>query len=175
MFNFSEWPKASFSLIPSENPFEESSLWGELCQRNGRICFLGADFSANTFIHYIEEKKGIGYRYLKPMPGVVVVGTEEDRVNFFFRARPRVDRAVEYDWDRLEADLVREHLLDCQPLGIGKILTYNAKDLLEYWLGRLEDDEFFFLTDASKAKIAELRRSKPYPFHFEDFEQEVEK
>ena len=174
IFNFIEWPNETFSLAPNENPFDESSLWGDLCRRDGRICFMGAGFSANTFIHFIEEKKEIGYRYLKPMPGVIVVGEEEEDVNFLFRVRPRVEGAVDYDWDRLETDLVRERFLDCHSLGISKVLSYNAKDVLDYWLARLEDDEFYFLTDASKAKIFELRRSKPYPFRFEDFEQETQ-
>jgi aminoglycoside N3'-acetyltransferase len=171
IFNFIEWPGETFSLLPSVNPFDDASLWGDFCRRNGRVCFMGAAFSANTFIHHIEEIKKIGYRYLKPMPGTVVFGEKEKRVDFVFRVRPRLDGVVEYDWGRLENDLFNNKLLDCQSLGMGKLLSFNSRKVMEYWFGRLEKDEFYFLTNASRAAIAALRMNQLYPFRFEDFEQ----
>lgn len=172
MFNFIECMSESFSLSPKENPFSEESFFGEFHRSGGRVCFMGAGFPANTFIHYAEEVKSIGYRYLKPMPGIILKGEERLEVKFFFRARPRIDGVVDYDWPRLEKDLFREGLLDVKPLGMGKILSYNVKDVMDFWFSRLESDEFYLLTDASKSMIDELRKTKPYPFRYEDFEKD---
>lgn len=172
IFNFIEMPGTTFSQGACANPFGDSSFWRDFCGRDGRVCYMGAGFSTSTFAHYAEEKQDIGYRYLKPMPGVVALGVEENPISFVYRVRPRMDGAVDYDWDRLETDLTREGLLDSKCLGIGKALSYNSRDVLDYWLVRLEEDEFYLLTDSSKAIIAELRRTKPYPFRFEDFEGE---
>jgi aminoglycoside 3-N-acetyltransferase len=173
IFNFIEVPGRTFHFSPDENPFGQKSIWNSFCERDGRVCFMGAGFHSNTFIHHIEEIMDIGYRYLKPMPGVVACESVLEHVDFFFRVRPRQNGVVDYDWERLETDLLKNGLLDQQSLGIGEILSFNAKDVLAFWLDQLEKDEFYFLTETSKAKISELRSSKAYPFRFEDFELEL--
>lgn len=173
IFNLIELPGKTFHFSPDQNPFGQKSVWNSFCERDGRVCFMGAGFHSNTFVHHIEEIKDIGYRYLKPMPGVVVYESIIEPVDFFFRVRPRLNGVVVYDWERLETDLLKNGLLDQNPLGIGKILSFNAKDTSVFWLGQLEKDELYFLTKSSKAEILDLRRSKPYPFRFEDFEPEA--
>lgn len=170
MFNFIECNSALFSLIPQENPFSQKSFFGEFYRAGGRVCFMGCGFNANTFIHYAEETMNIGYRYLKPLAGVVARGGEETSVPYVFRVRPKIPGAVQYDFDRLAHDLSCRGFLDKKPLGMGEALSYNVKDVMDYWCSRIDDDEFFLLTEESKSVIDELRKTKTYPFEYEDFE-----
>lgn len=175
IFNFLEIPHDTFPKAPSSNPFGPGSLWDDLCRREGRICFMGVVSETNTFTHFIEDEKQIGYRYYKRMPGIVRFNGVDEYVDFTFRVRPRVSELVQYDWQGLNNALERDGLLVREPLGKGVILSYNAKKARDYLLEKLDDDEFFFLTEESRRKLSELRKSKPYPFRFEDFEQEAEK
>lgn len=173
IFNFIELPKDNFSASPDVNPFGESSLWNTFCNYSGRMCFMGTGLEASTFIHYIEEIRNIGYRYIKPMPGQIVLGEIKKAIDFKFRVRPAASGAVDYDWQRIKEDLLRQSLLEEKPLGLGKVLSYSAPRVLEYWCSRISDNEFYFLTEDSKAKITELCLTKPYPFRLEDFEPEA--
>lgn len=134
---------------------------------------MGAGLEASTFIHHIEEVQNIGYRYIKPMPGQIVFGEIKKAIDFKFRVRPMVSGTVDYSWQRIKEDLLQQNLLEEKPLGLGKVLSYSAAKIKEYWCSRISEDEFYFLTEKSKAKIAELRRTKPYPFRLEDFEPEA--
>ena len=83
-----------------------------------------------------------------------------------------VEGLIVYDADLPKEELIRKGILESVPFGAGKLLSYNAVELLNYTLSRLAEDELYLLKDSSRAKIAELRRSKPYPFKFEYFEGE---
>lgn len=172
MFSFVSMTPPLFSLEPSRNPFGSESLWKDFCDRNGRVVFLGMDtLAANTFGIYVEELRKTGYRYFKPMPGTIVDDGKRISADFDFRVRPRRDVLVEWDPAAWKEDLIARKILSSYPLGNTTILSFNALQLLEYWLSRMQDDELFLLTLESRKSIEEYRtRGGAYPFRYEDFE-----
>lgn len=171
VFNFCIYNNRSFSLQPAENPFSEASTFGELIKNDAAILFFGASFSANTFIHYVEERFGIGYRYIKLFPGVIHHDKTEQSILLRYRVRPLIETAVDYDWNKLLVHLINSGILHQTSTQTGGFLWFNARQLLKNWLEHLENDELYFLTDSSKQKIQELYSKYGKPLYIENMEK----
>jgi len=170
VFNFLALGNHSFSMSNSVNPFGLSSLWADLSNCESWICFLGAGFDVNTFLHHVEEMCNVGYRYIKSFPGKICKESQCKSVEFHFRVRPIGD-VVDYDWERLERDLKEKNLIFEDRMGLGKIKAFRAKKVLAYWSEMIEKDELFLLTEASRKKVRSLRQKYGYPFLFENMEE----
>ena len=162
VFNFCVFNDDGFGREPVANPFGEAGTFAELHRRNGAILFLGVGMIANTFIHYVEERLDIGYRYDKPFPGSVVRGGISSPLNFHFRVRPKIEGAVEYD--RLgEEDLERAGLLRRAPVGLSTAMMVRADDYLSVVGGAMRRDELHVLTPRARAITMSLyqRHGRP--------------
>ena len=129
VFNFCVYRNRAFSLEPAESPFGKTSTFAELVKHGAAVVFFGASFSANTFVHYVEEVADVGYRYLKPFPGVIRQEDGDREIQFCYRVRPMLEGAVEYDWDRLAHDAFDGGFLHQMPLGKGQLLWFRADQL----------------------------------------------
>mgnify|MGYP002682225511 CR=1 FL=1 len=134
------------------------------------IGFMGAGFDTNTFVHYVEEEVNIGYRYIKTFKGKVIAGDTQRAVTFRYRVRPLQQGAVDYDWVRLERDLLHNGLMKVFSVGLGELKVVEGKGLYDYWLANLKRDEWFLLTEESKMILRELSKRHRYPFTFEEME-----
>lgn len=150
VFNFCIFNNDGFSLAPVANPFGASSVFAEFHRRNGAIIFLGVGMIANTFIHYVEERLEIGYRYDKPFPGVVQWDGAPVAVDFHFRVRPRAAGAVEYGLLG-EDDMERAGLLRRVPAGLSSAMMVRAEDYMTVVGGAMREDELHVLTPNARA------------------------
>lgn len=168
VFNFCICNNSSMSLEPVDNPFSAASTFGELARRGATIVFFGAVLpNANTFIHHVEEVMNIGYRYIKPFPGVIRTALGDRSIVLNYRVRPLTEGAAVYDWERLSSDLMNRNMLHGFPLGNGQLLFYRADRLLEYWCDCLHKDELYLLTFASRKKAEELYKQYGKPLRYE--------
>lgn len=166
VFNYCILNNRGFSLAAVDNPFSGGSTFGEMVSKQTQVVFFGAQFDANTFIHHVEEMMEIGYRYLKPFPGEIIAPDGSlERITLQYRVRP-LDGSLEYDWHRLEAELVDEGLLQKFPLGHGHIMHYRADQLLARWSEKIRADELYLLTPDSRERIRRLydRAGKPLTY-----------
>jgi aminoglycoside 3-N-acetyltransferase len=170
IFNFCIYNNRTFSLEPVENPFSEASTFAELAKHGAAVVFFGASFGANTFVHYVEEVIDVGYRYLKPFPGLIRRDDTEQQIAFRYRVRPLIEGAVDYDWNRLALDLLDNGVLHQSLLGSGKLLWFRADRLLEDWCMRLENDELYLLSATSRKKTQELYAQYGIPLRYEAVE-----
>lgn len=159
----------SFQTIPS-NVFGKDSIFRQMVSNRAWIGFLGSDFDANTFIHFVEEMAGIGYRYMKRFRGVVELPDKKIQTEIFYRVRPLYEGAVDYNWEKLEKDLFERGILRIFPIGLGKLLLFYAEDLLNHWMKEIGKDEWFLLTETSKEILKSLIRSHIYPFEWVEME-----
>ncbi|HVJ53580.1 MAG TPA: AAC(3) family N-acetyltransferase [Aliidongia sp.] len=162
IFNFCVFGNDDLPLAAEAEPFGPESLFATLHERNAAILFLGADMIANTFIHYVEERLDIGYRYVKPFPGEIIEDGERRPIDFRYRVRPRIDGAVAY------GDLGRPLLqeagkLQIAAIGHGTAMMFRARDYVDLIGGRMQDDELYVLTPSSRAVIEELYRRHGRP------------
>ena len=170
VFNFCCSHRDALPRDGSANPFDDGSTFAELRRRAASVVFLGAPFSANTFIHHVEELANAGYRYLKPFPGVVIDGERRLEMTLRYRVRPLREDVVDYDWPRLIADLREEKILRTRILGRAELLAYDAQLLAAYWLERLTETELYLLTPQSRDAVRRLGEEVGYPFAYETLE-----
>lgn len=171
IFNFVIRNNDGFSSEPSKHVFGKDSIFATLHKQKGSVLFLGADFSTNTFIHYVEECQNVGYRYQKNFAGKIIDGNVTRSVEVQYRVRPLSHpEAVIYDWTRLIGELKQQKILHDHRVGYGTLLYYNAAELFEFWQSKMNEDEFYLLTTASRNTIRTLANTKGYPFQLKMFE-----
>ncbi len=172
IFNFVILHKnESLSLKASHNVLGADSLFSTLHKQKGLVLFLGAPFSSNTFIHYVEECNHIGYRYLKKFSGNVVDADKKISISIDYRVRPQIEPMLGYDFSKLlqeakEAKIVKECVV-----GHGTLLYFQAEMLFDFWSKKMEKDELYLLTADSKKQVQELSQVMGYPFILDMFEK----
>lgn len=171
IFNFVIPNFSSFAKSTPKNVFGINSIFQQLHKANAIVMFLGADFPANTFIHYIEECQNIGYRYLKTFTGKMIGSSGSIPVVVEYRVRPLVPELIVYDWPKIKKEALQNNILKQSRVGHGHLLSYQTSDLFNDWSQKLSKDPFYLLTPASKENIQKLAQIKGYPFTFEMFEK----
>ena len=110
--------------------FGPDSAFGLLHDEGGSLLFLDVGIEACTFIHFVERRAGVGYRYDKRLTGRVIAGetTIETHADFFARD---LERGVETDLSALGAALERSGALRAADLPGGLRLQVVAARELE--------------------------------------------
>lgn len=144
VFNFCVLQNRDIPLERCDNCFGDQSLFAELVRRDGTVGFLGAAFRSNTFIHHVEEMCDIRYRFLKEFSGVVIDGESQQNVALTYRVRP-LNVPIEYDWERLEADLREAGILEVYQTKRTRLLFFKAKSALEFWSEAIQKNERYLL------------------------------
>ena len=166
VFNFCIHNNHAYSLEPSENPLSATSTFGELVARRASVAFFGA-LVGNTFLHYIENVMEVGYRYVKPFPGVIRRNGADQRIVLRYRVRPLVQGTGDYDIQRVACDLFEAKILQQVPLGNGKLFWFRADRMVEYSCMRVKEDELYLLAATSKKKVHELYAQYGRPLRYE--------
>jgi hypothetical protein len=169
VFNFGIFEDDGFDPGPDPVPFGPDGIFARLHERNALVVFLGAGMIANTFIHHVEERLDIGYRYGKAFPGEIATPDGAQPVTLSFRVRPRRPYAVEYG-DLGEAALEAAGLLRRAPVGLGTALAFQAQDYLRVVGAAMARDELHMLTPRSAAVTRELYREFGRPLTLERLE-----
>lgn len=128
-FSVSVWGPGAVDLTENapSHSFGNDSFWERLLKADGKILNLNFD-AASTFVHYVEKKLGVPYRYDKGFTGHSLIGGEwEDRTYYHF---VRHLNKPEWDTSLLRFDrLARERgIVSFAYLCRGSILALTAKD-----------------------------------------------
>lgn len=138
--------------------FGKDSFFDRLYKFNGKIINFGKFFDI-TFLHYIENAFGVGYRFNKRFSGTIV---REDgsrcnkEVVYYVRYLPKDGKDVKYDMTQLGDELERRGLLRRVSLGDSYVLSSKARDCYEVGLDMLKKDEHAFLT--KDPNVLELKK-----------------
>ena len=100
-----DWERRLFS-IRDVDCFGEGSIFDYLYAINAKLLFFGVPATANTYVHYIEQRLAVPYRYFKDFTGRVVAGDADARVTARFYVRD-LDSDVEVYLAPLGDDLLR--------------------------------------------------------------------
>ena len=162
-------------LEPIQNKmtaFSEQSAFHSLVSENGSILFYGAPISSTTFIHYAEFKSGNPlYRYDKKFVGKLILENHEiEPFEYTYPVRP-FDKYLDYDWSKIETDLVTENILNPIYANNQMIMGYlDVKFLLEFWQTQIQKDPFYLLDQKSKDWVIPMVEKLGRRFELEDFE-----
>jgi len=176
----SEVPVFSFAgigekpILPERaeiDPFGQESLFASLHEKDALLIHYGSGFHSTTLIHYIERiSNKLPYRYDKYFKGEVIEDNNKKKiVSLKYHVRP-LGYPLDYDWVRLEQELISAGILLKYKEGRTNILMCKIWELVDYWLEKIYDNPLYLLNEETatwvRLKLIKLNRS----FLITDFE-----
>jgi len=134
-----------------DESFGEDSFFDRFYRLNGKIVNFGTQFNKVTFIHYIETKFKVNYRFNKKFSGIIIKkdgSKKKKEIIYYVRYLPEDGMDVEYDINNMEllgSELEKRAFLKKIKLGNGYISCCNAKDCYEVGMDMLRKNEYVFL------------------------------
>lgn len=150
--------------------FGQDYIFGYIHRSPSLIMYYGADFSATTYLHYVETLSGLlSYRYTKIFEGMVIHQNHRKNVKLNMHVRP-MGVKLNYDWKRLEHDLLEQGLLHrIKEKGI--FISFIRTDLMfDFWTERLKLDALYFLDGETRSWVEPKLHKLGRPFELADFE-----
>ncbi|MBL7055950.1 aminoglycoside N(3)-acetyltransferase [Candidatus Woesearchaeota archaeon] len=139
----SVWGKDKDKFVDVGNDsFDEHSIFGKLFQKGGKILFLGASFQTCTFIHFIEQKYHVPYRFMKEYDAKIKENGDISNKKITFNYKYFFYFT---NLEKFEESLTKEGTLIKTNLGSGKLLLVSSQKMFETGIKSLEKDTFFFL------------------------------
>jgi aminoglycoside 3-N-acetyltransferase len=152
------------------DPFDKTSLFDDLYNSKAVLLHYGSPFSSSTIIHYIERISNVlTYRYDKNFKINIINSNNIYDCTLKLHVRP-MGLDLDYDWNRLQKDLIEKKILHEHISGRANIRWLNISDLVEYWLNHLQKDPLFLLNVESKIRVNKRLESLGRPFKIVDFE-----
>jgi len=153
------------------NPFGKGSAFDKLYKSDSLLMHYGSGIYSSTILHYAEYTSGtLVYRYDKLFSGSVICANGASLpVDVKFHVRP-LNRHLEYDWDKIEKDLVSNGITTLLHYESTRIIICEIKKLIDFWKERLQADQLYFLDIKSKGWVEPLLQKLGRPFIINDFE-----
>ena len=133
-----------FTQNPPEKSFGDDCFFERFYHSNGLICNLNFD-AGSTYVHYVEHKLNVPYRYDKKFVGKVLVGDKwEERVSYHFVFDKPENAPV---FSRLHDISVANGVAQKEMLGKGVILAERAQPLFNLIQETISERPRFLLQD----------------------------
>lgn len=127
------------------NCFGQNSIFDKLYKKNVTILFIGDTFDI-TFMHYVEKKHGVNYRFDKEFKGQTRI--EKKLKNFSYTYFVRyLDKNVSYNLDKIRKYLDKQKVLKKAKLGFSSIISVTAQDAFKSISQGLDSDPYLLLKE----------------------------
>jgi len=134
-----------FTNNVSEYSFGIDSFWDRLWQKNGKICRFNMSPDYNTFIHFVERKLNVPYRYDKKFSGISIINGEEIEGKYFHFVHDLENSNLISNLSKLEQKCKEEGFLQTQILGKGQIVVISTKNVYEIIKKEIKNDSNFLI------------------------------
>lgn len=152
------------------DPFGQESLFHSLYLNNAYLIHYGSPLSSSTIIHYVERiSDRLFYRYDKYFDLKIILENESIDVSLKYHVRP-MGLSLEYDWYRLEKDLLENRLLSVYESGRSRILGIKIKELVDFWNYQLSRNPFYLLDHKTQETVEKKLNQLGRGFDLKDFE-----
>ncbi len=139
-----EWEE-SLLTVGDVDCFGERSFFAYLREVNATLLFFGVDLEACTFIHHVEQRHGVDYRYMKNFHGIVEDGEERAEATASYFVRP-LDGDVDVFLRPLEAALLDAGLARTVAVPDGpRLLATDARSVEQVAVAELAKNPSFLL------------------------------
>jgi len=111
--------------------FGEQTFFDRLYDRNVKIVLLGCKLERGpTFLHYVEQKLNVSYRYFKKFTAKVLSSGSENNfeVNYFVR---NLELNTELNLKLLETESINQEKMIIKPFGRFKARSISSQDLFQ--------------------------------------------
>ena len=151
------------------DPFDASSVFAQLVDRDGSVVWYGAPFSSTTLIHHVEAICGRPlYRYDKFFPGTVQCKGTASNVTIRYHVRPN-GLVLEYDWPRLLNEMTEAGIIkSIEPRA--QLFSARARRMVEFWSDRLSEDPLHLLDRPTRFWVEDWLEKLGRRFEQRDFE-----
>jgi aminoglycoside 3-N-acetyltransferase len=117
-----------FLTARSNSSFGPGSVFENMFDSNTKILFLAVPFEACTFVHFVEQRVGVDYRFLKTFTGEVSRDARTWTDSFDFFVRP-LDQVVDTYFERLETRLLESGDMNAIEFNGSKLLLTSANQI----------------------------------------------
>jgi aminoglycoside 3-N-acetyltransferase len=139
----------------STNSFDDNSFFSRFFACGGKVLNLNFD-AGSTFIHYVERKLGVPYRFDKTFSGIVRQNGVERRASSTIWVRYLSDDSLEAVFEPFDAIARAEGSFAVARLGRGEIGTISAQATADI-IARTLPKRPWFLTKAEQIGISAPR------------------
>ena len=123
----------------------------ELLNRfNGKIICMGCDFSRITFVHYVEQKYGVQYRYFKNFNGFLVEGNTKVPLTTTYYVRD-INLDTGTNLTRMKNASLESGFLNISKVGRFPMTAICATDFLSLANILLKEDKYALIQDGKKS------------------------
>lgn len=171
VFSFSGTGEKPILPYRSEiDPFDQKSLFAELQAKDALFMHYGSKFHSTTLIHYVERISGkLLYRYDKVFRGEVIEDNNKNLVALKYHVRP-LGYYLDYDWVRLEQELINERILLKYREGRTNISICRVRELVDFWLEKINKNPLYLLNKETTNWVKLKLKNSFVPFLITDFE-----
>lgn len=143
MFSVGLIGKHTSEYINSNNKdcFGEDTSFDLLMKHNGKIICLGCDFSRVTFVHYVEQKKNVPYRFIKKLKGKILENGKVKNIQTSFYARKLKEKSS-CNLDYMKDIAIKKKILYQGSFGRFPIMAITAKNFFDLASNLIDKDPY---------------------------------
>jgi aminoglycoside 3-N-acetyltransferase len=125
--------------------FGSESVFDRLYKQRASMVFFNASFDSCTFVHHVEQMRGVDYRYIKEFTGSMTCGTQTttETIDFYVRY---LDSNVEPSFKKLGERLVERGLMNEVRLSGGVLRRVSCVDVFTEAWAMLDEDPYSLLS-----------------------------
>jgi aminoglycoside 3-N-acetyltransferase len=139
-----EWEERLFG-VHDVNCFGSSSVFAWLRELDAVLLFFGVGIEACTYLHHVEQRHEVPYRFFKDFHGVVRTAERHQDVTATYFVRP-LDGSVEFNPERLEAALLESGRASQVTLADGpRLMVTTAREVERTAVERMTENPAFLL------------------------------
>ena len=132
---------AEYVNSTNKDCFGKNTVFDLLMEHNAKIICLGCDFSRITFVHYVEQKKMVPYRFIKILKGKVYDEGVIKNVEMSFYAR-KLDQKSVCNLDYMKDVALKRKILYKGAFGRFQILKITAKNFYKLASNLIDTDPY---------------------------------
>ena len=136
----------SYNIKPPASCFGKDSIFDEFYKKKGVIIFFGCSIDRATFVHYVEEKRNVSYRYYKKFFGKTVTCNQiiDNSISLYVR---NLELNTIPDHSLLEKHLSKTGRLKKVKLGQFYCYSVRARDFFDAANELLDIDEYSLIAE----------------------------
>jgi len=124
-----------------EDCFGEGTFFGRLYKKNVKIITLGCALERITYVHFVEQKHNVPYRYLKTFSAQVLHAGIHKKFDVSYFVRD-LKINTELNLSSLEREALRQNKMLVKPFGRFKARNISSKDLFQIGSQLLREDQY---------------------------------
>ncbi len=139
----------NISKMSSNSCFGNDSVFSFCFEKYGKLLFMGCSLDRATFVHFVEEKLRVNYRYFKSFSGETYLANNDKRktkISLYVRDL-EIDSTPNHT--NLEKELAKGSLLNSSKMNRLSCKSVKMSDFFEISKDLLDEDKYALINEKS--------------------------